>query len=193
MKNRLFLINICEESKYLNFNSRINSYTNYNGALILNYCFFSRLTTFNGNGGNLEDINGNSGSIIFIKDVNCNLSINNCIFYNCSSTGSSGAIYFYSLTINSGILLNKVCSFECWVTSISGDGNFASLSTLNNNIYNYLSIIESSNKGNGDSPIKIEYGNQIINNINSSNNYCEYASSIWSRYSLSFFLELLYN
>ena len=168
MKFYFFLINtICKNSynliseERLYFNENINLYN----------CYFNRLNEFqNGNGG-----------ILLIENFDTKLNINECIFYKCNSNGDGGCIYYSSQTINSGINLTKTCSNECQCGK-NLIGNFCLLLIKKdiNNINNIilLSILKCGYNYNGYYSIRLQNGNQKIKFLNSTNNKCEYISSI---------------
>ena len=141
-----------------------NSFRQISGDFYIIYCFFFLISSFNGNGGVISQIN-----------IQCYCLIEECIFNECSviSGYNGGAIYFKC--INGEIALNKICAFKCFADNNNWNegGQFSYLSTKSNsnNIGFYISYIYcayfislTSNS------ILIEEGNQIYKNINSSNN-----------------------
>ena len=152
---------ICENSSDLLSNQRL--YSNINGIFKINNCFFIRTTIFSGNGG-----------IVLIENKSSQFQIVESIFSYISITGSGGAIYFNNNLNNVHSTLNKVCGDHC-NTGYSGEGQFSYILVNNDinsfNIINDNSIMKSSPFiNNGYDIYYLKYGNQTINNLNSSFN-----------------------
>ena len=163
-----------------NFSQTIRGYTNNFGDFKLQYCFFIRTTSFNSYGG-----------VIYIYNVECNFSLYDSIFYNCSSSSywredGGGAIYFRSELTNSNIYFQNICANRCWTISNSGWNQFCVL-FIKNNINNKIQLISCSLTkcspyiGHGYTTLLTYYGNQTILNFNSSFNYNLAYSGIWNR------------
>ena len=146
--------------------------------------------------------NPNGGSIYISTTTTMNLLIENTLFNDCNTTGSTnggGAIYFSSYGSS---LLKKICSINCFITSTSyyGYGQFSFLQSgnLKINSLEFLSVLKcpGNHLGFRRSPIYIENGNQNINNINIFNNYShQHAGMITSEsnYFLSKFITFFKN
>ena len=119
------------------------------------------------------------GAIYFNQNSIIDLLIENCIFFACNSTSntvsySGGALCLISTLGN--FILNKICSTSCKTPSISGTnthGQFALIETSSTNkIYIFFSTIYENcpryYSSNECSQTAIWYGNQIINNLNTS-------------------------
>ena len=139
-----------------------------------------------------NNLNSIYGSSILINSNNeIKLLIEYNLFSFCSTTGgdggnmifSGGAIYFYG--INSQLYLNKVCGYKCKTygeTIYNYHGQFSYSQTKNNGFhnFNYVSILECSPKTtklSESSSILMYCGNQLLSNLNSSNNFCFISSS----------------
>ena len=111
---------------------------------IFNYCSFSRNNCYNDNGG-----------IICISEKKSKLKLNNCVFYNCCSSLSGGAIYFNSYFEGTTVELNKICANNCFANSYQ----FAYIGVYINgqNFYNLLSINKCNNNNNLDTSFVIFY------------------------------------
>ena len=169
---------ICNNS--LNSNERV--YTNIEN-LLLYYCFFIRINNFESSGG-----------IIYLSNLNGEMNINECIFYLCSCVGEGGAIYCYNISTNFSSLIKKTCANSCFTTLSSKYGQSFQIiisSTLNNfNNLIEVSITKCSpNNLGGSYSFSLKNGNQLINKLNSSLNYCIFVSSIYIHNSNQFNLQ----
>ena len=143
------------------YNNNLNAIQGSNGNFLINNCLFQRSNTYNGNGG-----------VIYFSGSNSILNINDCIFYFCSSTNWGGAIYFYCENLNSNFYLNKVCAYQCW--NNGGEGQFACI-YVGRSINNFenitlLSISKTPKTELGSYSFVLNYGNENLNNFNSSFN-----------------------
>ena len=163
-----------------NFNESTRGYTNNFGDFKLENCFFIRSNSLTLYGG-----------VIYIKSLDCNFTLIDCIFENCSSLGGSiadggGAIYFNSQTINSNVFFKNICANNCWTISSSGWNQFCVL-CLRNNINNQIQVFLTSITkcspfmGHGYTAFLTFYANQTISNFNSSINRNYAYSGIWNR------------
>jgi len=118
-------------------------------------CSFSRALLYDGDGGVIYLFGGTSTTY--------NMSIAYSMFFNCSCSGSGGAIYFYS--INS--IIHASCGYSC---SASSYGHFAFLYSGQNNTVDMISVAFCSRISNGNMPINIRKGNQKISRTNCSLN-----------------------
>ena len=158
----LFFSIECQDSSVLNSSNRL--YFNLETSII--NCFFSRTVLYSGSGG-----------IIYIYNQNFNLQINECIFFQCGSTGSGGSIYYDCLNFFTNYSIKKTCGSECNCGS-GGNGAF-SISRSNgfNNIFS-SSIRKCSSNGFGEYSILLTHGSQNINSLNNSLNFCNRYSSL---------------
>ena len=140
--------------------STLRIFTNIN--INIQYSFFYRINLFNGNG----DGTSNLGGCIYISEVQCNLSIEDSVFYNSSSVGNGGAIYFSSTYSQSQ--LKRICGIKC----LSNYYQFGFIKTNNNyiNQIEFISLSQCSYEySQGYYTFQLNYGIQIISNVNSSN------------------------
>lgn len=133
-----------------------------NTSIDISDCFFSRVLHYSDNGG-----------VIYVSGGAFSLMVSSSIFFNCFSSSSGGAIYFSSAISN----LQRICSFMCSCGS-TNNGNFAIILSDNINHVDFLSIASCSNFTNGYYSIIIFYGNQRIDNTNSSSNSCLQSSGL---------------
>jgi len=131
--------------------SQGRSYENKN--INISQCFFSRSSTFSSFGG-----------VIYVSGGSFLMNLNYSMFYNCTCSGSGGAIYFFS----SNSSLRMICANRC---SGSSHYHFAYLRASLMNHMEYLSLSYCSHKTSGYSSISLEYGNQRVDNTNSSMNF----------------------
>lgn len=129
----------------------------------------------------LSPNNETGGSAIFGSRKGLKLAVDRCIFENCSSTGSGGAIYFKSTSSGT----SKICctfAHLCDSTEMSGNFVFIFTDGFNENIFNLSSVSYSGHgvSAKGISPISIR-GSSSIGFINSSMNDCFCNSGIESR------------
>ena len=180
-----------------NFLETLRGYTNINEEnFLINNCYFSRQTQYIGNGENnhsISNLNNNYfGGIIYIYGINSNLTIIETIFYNCSSYGSGGAIYFDCEFANSNVFLNKVCSNLC---SSNQQGQFAYIKitshNYNNQTYKYCSISKSSNFNNGVGSLISLCGNLNIISSNFSLNKARLIATFYTYRHTSIFVKYL--
>ena len=138
----------------------------------IGFCSFHRLTQYSENGG-----------VLFVSDGSYSMLVSNSMFYNCSSSGHGGAIYFNS--INSTI--QRVCANRCSCKASDDHyGQFANLIASNENNVDYASMSVCSSLCSGEAPIHLYQGNQRANNINSSLNCAFQCSGILIQSPLSF-------
>ena len=122
-------------------------------------CFFSRTTTFSGNGG-VICINGGSYSMM----------INYSVFFNCFAL-NGGAIYFSS----SDSYIRMICANRC---SASNYAHFAYIIAFHENLVEYLSESNCSYTTSGYWSIRLESGEQRVDYTNNSMNNAQYYSGI---------------
>ena len=163
------------------FHSKIiRSYTNISNLINLYNCFFTRFFIYEGFNNNSFSYNSNCGSILYCFNILSILNINECIFFRCISTGEGGAIFFYCQIDNSAIYLNKICANECYCNISSQFGLFRIQNNiLFNNFLNLISITKCGISEIGITSLRITYGNQSLNYLNSTNNYCRTVSSLF--------------
>jgi len=123
-------------------------------------CFFSRSSSYSGDGG-----------VIYVSGGSCSMNVNYSIFYNCVCSNYGGAIYFYS----SNSRLRMICANSC---SCGVYGHFAYLVASQVNQVEYLSVSNCSHTTSGYYPIRLIYGNQRVDNTNSSMNNAIQSSGI---------------
>lgn len=129
----------------------------------------------------LSPANDTGGSAIFGSRKGLKLAVDRCIFENCSSTGSGGAIYFKSTSSGTS---HVCCTFAHLCDSGEMSGNFAFIYTdgFNENVFNLSSVSYSGHgiTAKGVSPISI-HGSSSVGYVNSSMNDCFSNSGIESR------------
>ena len=105
---------------------------------------------------------------------------NNSMFYNCSCSGSGGAIH----VVCSNSYLRMICAHRCSCSSL---GHFAEIKATQANQVEYLSVSFCSHSTSGYHPIYIESGNQRVDKTNSSMNNADMASGIriWFPYTIT--------
>ena len=151
-----FMLN-CINSFNLLDNQR--SYENPFGIIYIFNCIFSRSTVYSFNGG-----------IIYVNQIFCQLTIDQCLFFNCTSNAYSGAVYFSSDIDNSQVNIIKCCGHKCSGRDFD-HGHFAYIFVKNNNNINLVSINQSPFSNNpGSDVLYLINGNQSIINLNSSFN-----------------------
>jgi len=123
-------------------------------------CFFSRYLSYSGNGG-----------VIYVTVNSCSMNINFSMFYNCFCSVEGGAIFFNSLYS----YLRMICA-NCCSASFS---HFAYLRASQMNLVEYLSVSKCFQTTIGSFSILLNYGNQRVDNINSSMNNANWGSGIY--------------
>ena len=124
-----------------------------------------------------QNLSNDKGGAILLISSNIRFLLENSLFNFCFSTnGYGGAIHFSCLT--SSLIFNKICSYKCFNNGCYGQFSY-SISTNNNSNF-YCSIIYSSNIPKP-TEVALYFGNglQITKNLNSSNHYTMYSSSIY--------------
>jgi len=124
-------------------------------------CYFSRFSDYLGDGG-----------VIYVVDSSP-LNVKSSMFFNCSCSGSGGAIYFLSPYSNIGM----VCANRCSCKSGAG-GHFAYLQSWKVNQIDYLSLSQCNYLSSGCCSIQLEYRNLSVDNTNSSMNKAERGAGI---------------
>lgn len=114
-------------------------------------CFFSRLTEYSQNGG-----------VIFVCNGSYTMNVTDSMFYNCSSSGQGGAIFFNSTNSN----IQRLCAHKC----SAARGHFADLQASGENYVDFLSVSFCSQVGSGYYPVHLITGKQRVENTNSSMN-----------------------
>jgi len=131
----------------------------FNVTIDISHCFFSRSLSYSGNGG-----------VIYVNGDSYSMNINYSMFYNCVCSQYGGAIYFDS----SNSSLRMICANSCSASYY----HFAGLSTSQVNQVEHLSVSNCSHTTSGDYPIRSLYGDQRVDNTNSSMNKADSGSSI---------------
>ena len=157
---------------YLNNKSRIITYSNF---FLIQYSLMINL-----------HINGKGGSI-FISTSNINLMISESYFEECTSSSNDGTYYsggaIFLDCLNSGSIIKKTCSFQCYITGNNHRSQFAALHLTNKiNFLEFVSILKCSPNSNIRRGISfsIIYGNQSIKSINSTLNILDTESIFYS-------------
>jgi len=125
-------------------------------------CFFSRSSSYSGGGG-----------VICVYGSSYSMNINYSMFYNCVCSSYGGAIYFSS----SNSYLRMLCANSC-SCGASSYGHFAYIQPSQINQVEYLSISNCSHTISGYYSIRLDYGNQRVDNTNSSMNNAYRVSGI---------------
>jgi len=137
----------------------------------LSYCFFSRSTLYSGDGG-----------VIYVSGGSYSMNVSNSMFYNCSCSLNGGAIYFSS---SSNSCLRMICANRC-SCGASSSGHLAYLIASQVNKIDYLSVSNCSHTTSGIWSIRLDNGNQRVDNTNSSMNNVIRVSGIGFFYTSSF-------
>jgi len=126
-------------------------------------CFFKRYSSYSGNGG-----------VIYVTVSSYSVNINYSMFYNCVCSHNAGAVYISS----SNSCLRMICANKCscGATYVC---HFALLVVTQINQVEYLSISNCSHTTSGNNPIRLESGNQSVDNTNISMNHASTVSGIW--------------
>jgi len=114
-------------------------------------CFFTRTSTYNGNGG-----------VIYVNGGFLSMSVSDSVFINCIASNHGGSVYF----ISSKSFLRKICANSC-------SASVYHFSYLVSSLYNqieYLSVSNCSYTTSGHHSICQDKGNQIVDHTNSSMN-----------------------
>jgi len=125
----------------------------YNQIVNISDCFFTRIHLFSDNGG-----------VIYLTEGTKQLSIVDTMFFGCFCSDDGGAIHSYS----SNISIKFVCASHC--RGISYRYHFAMLKSASHNHIEYLSMTKCSNITTGEESMRVQSGNQINKNTNSSMN-----------------------
>lgn len=148
-------------------NSNQNGYfNNFHLNILIFNCYFSRTTNYNGRGG-----------IFFLEsNLNYELVIKECYFFECRCSGSGtngGGAIFYNCG-NGKSYLNKLCGFKCYTTVQSMAGQFFYIITNHEkeNKIECISCLKCAYDSNiiRAYPINLREGIQKGNFINSTNN-----------------------
>jgi len=134
----------------------------------ISHCFFSRSSTYVGNGG-----------VIYVQSGSYLMKVYHTMFYECKCSDSGGAINF----ISSSSYLGMICASRC---SASSYYHFAYLKTSQMNQVEYLSISNCSPSTTGFYSIWSQSGYQRFDNSNSSMNNAYAYSSIYLHHPFSF-------
>ena len=153
-------------------------------------CFFQRSTTYIG-----------QGSVISIYNKEVHLQINLCSFFECTSTASGGAIYFYaydSTWTYCSFSIYKTCASKCFVKTLNnnwGSGQFffvgpqgaTNLNVIEISIY-HCCPNDFNNNSRIQSPIYIREGREKIQflNISYNNLYSNSAIDLYNPFNLQF-------
>jgi len=129
----------------------VRSYTDVN--INIDFCFFSRLRFYPGAGG-----------VIYVNGASYSMYINNSMFFNCTSPGNGGAIFFASLVS----CLRRVCVHRCYTTAAY---HFAHIEASQENLLDYLSVSYCSYCTTGTYSTYLFKGNTRVDSINSSMNH----------------------
>jgi len=121
-------------------------------SVIINNCFFSRLSVYTGNGG-----------VLYVKGTFYSMVIHSSMFYNCFCSSKGGAIWFSSKESSLKMLCAKGCS-------ASAGCHFGDIVASQNSFLEYFSFSYCSNISIGHASLAMSSQEQIINNLNSSLN-----------------------
>jgi len=151
----------CDETSYCIDQYLISGRSSFSVETIANVfgCFFSRFSTFSGNGG-----------VIFFETEAVSMNLYYSMFFNCSVTSKGGAIYFISEKCN----VSRVCSNKCSANTYQ----FAIFGATNSNMIEYVSITSCSTLQDGYESFRVYKGTQSIKSINSSRNKVIWVSSM---------------
>jgi len=140
-------------------------------------CFFSRSSSYSGRGG-----------VIYVSASSCSMNVNYSMFYNCVCSnffvtnvvysGDGGAIYFSS----SNSYLRMICANSC----SASQNHFAYLRASQVNQVEYLSVSNCSHTTSGYESIRLNSGDQRVDNSNSSMNNAVQCSVFSITYPYSF-------
>ena len=128
----------------------------------ISLCFFARYSKISGDGG-----------IIRVYGGSYSMNINYSMFYNCVSS-SAGAIYFSS----SNSYLRMICANRCSCDA-QASYHFAYIFVSLVNQVEYLSVSNCSHTSSGYTSFCLRFGNQRVDNTNSSMNNAIKTSGIW--------------
>jgi len=142
----------------------------YQTNISISHCFFSRSLQFSEKGG-----------VIFVEGDYYRMNVNYSMFYNCVCSNAGGAIYFSS----SYSYLRMICANKC-SCGTSSNGQFAYPYAYRENQVDYLSMSNCSHTTSGSYPIRLDAGNQKIDNTNSSMNNAKSGSGILIYSSIAF-------
>ena len=141
----------------------INQGRSYNNINIsISDCFFSRSSSYTGNGG-----------VIYINIASISMSISISMFHNCVCSENGGAIFFEG----SESFLRMICAQSC-SCGIYKEGQFAYILTLDSNQMEYITISNSSYQVAGYHSMYLYKGSQRVENTNSSMNNAREGSGI---------------
>jgi len=135
--------------------------------IYISLCFFSRYSQYDGNGG-----------VIYVKSGYYSMNVNFSMFYNCVCSKYGGAIFFES----SDSCLRMICANSC----SASHGHFVTLKTTNVSQVEYLSVSNCSHTTSGYNSIRLDYGDQRVDNTNSSMNSAYQNSGIGTWFPSSF-------
>ena len=110
-------------------------------------------------------INSENGGCLFFSSIVISSLIELCSFSNCYSNENGGSIYFYSI---GSFISNKNCFLNC-SANINGLSIFNSINS-DSKIEIHLTTMIYCISITGSCPLYIIYGNQKINQFNSTNN-----------------------
>ena len=179
---------------FINLSSNLRIYTNKILLCDIKNCFFQRINNYIGlnNSIHSSDLNNSNihGGIIYIFEIGFNFSIKNSVFYNCSTYGDGGAIYYESNNINSRSFLSKICIYNCF-TNKNSKYQFCLISIFNDlkneNYFNDISILKCSNNiNNGKISIGLNNGNITLFTLNSTINKVQSISCFNIKNALNF-------
>jgi len=130
----------------------------------VSHCTFFRSTQYSGEGG-----------VIYVFGGSYAMNISYSMFFYCSCNSHGGAICFSST--NSSI--KYICASKCYCRAADNYyGQFAFITaTISINV-EYLSLSNCSYTFSGEAPLRIDKGNQRVDNTNSSMNYAFEVSGI---------------
>ena len=139
----------------------------YEENVSVNYCSFSRVIIYSGDGG-----------VIHVESGTLFLNASFSMFYNCICNSKGGAIYFAS----TNSYLRMICANRCSASYY----HFALLYATQNNKVELLSISYCSYSSTGFYPIRLQGGNQNYDHTNCSMNSANQCSGILLDSSISF-------
>jgi len=124
--------------------------------ITISNCYFSRSSQYTGDGG-----------VIYVSISHCSMNVRYSMFYRCFAN-KYGVIYFFSSNSSLGMICTSRCTASWY--------HFAYLYASQVNHVEYLSISYCSHATDGYYSIRLNAGNQRVDNTNSSmNNAYEYS------------------
>ena len=130
-----------------------------------------------------QDVISNSnGGGLLIDNSQYFINILNCLFNNCSANTMGGGLFIKS----NSVFISNTCIFKCGARNRLGlnwgHAGFIEISNISNITFSIINNCSPNSNFLGHALLSIRYGNQKINNLNSSNNF---ALNDWSGYILA--------